>query len=276
MINDNDISFNTVVLIPHYNNLKGLKTSITSVWHPKAIKILVVDDGSDSDQKPDIEELRKLAASNVSIDVFNLQANRGICIALNLGLEYILAHYDNKYIARLDCGDYSVRNRFLIQEDYLKDNNKIALVGSWVKFIGAEGQGLFKITPPLNHKKILRYMPVRCNFIHPTVMYRTSVLHEIGYYPAHYSAAEDYAFFYEIAKKYQTANIGKCLTYVFQDPNGISQQQRFIQNKSKLKVILKYSKLNVYSVYGVFFNIALRFFPSKIVQKTKKIIYSYQ
>ena len=276
MINDNEISFSTVVLIPHYNNLKGLKTSITSVWHPKGIKILVVDDGSEDNQKPDTEELRKLAAYNVSVDVFYLKANRGICIALNLGLEYILNHYKNKYIARLDCGDYSVRNRFLIQEEYLKDNPRIALVGSWVKFIGTEGQGLFRITPPLHHKKILRYMPVRCNFIHPTVMYRTSVLNEIGYYPSDYSAAEDYAFFYEIAKKYQTANIGKCLTYVFQDPNGISQQNRFIQNKSKLKVILNYSKLNIYSVYGVFFTIALRYFPTRLVQRTKKIIYSYQ
>lgn len=264
--------YDTVLIIPHYNNLEGLAATLLSVSHKKRLHVLILDDGSDDDQKPLLGNLRHFLNSNISVEIYFSKENRGIAEVLNLGLKYILEKYDFKYVARIDCGDTCVANRFSVQEDFLKNNPNIDLVGSWVKFNSPEGEELFAVRPPSKHRKIKRLMPIRCNFIHPSVMYTRAAIEKIGLYPTNYEAAEDYAYFYDISKKLETANIPKYLTTVEYNASGISLQNRNQQNKSKLKVILSYSSLNLYSIYGVAYNLALSMVPLKLVFKTKKLI----
>ena len=145
---------NTVVLIPHYNNLDCLVRTLQSICHTKGIDVLVVDDGSDKSMLPDFSTLQKELNENVSLEVLKVGKNKGITKALNIGLDHILKNKKHQFIARIDCGDVCVSNRFEIQEDFLFKNEGIALVGSWVKWIDNKGKVVFCKKPPLKHQEI--------------------------------------------------------------------------------------------------------------------------
>lgn len=272
--NNDSPNSNTIVLVPHYNNVQGLMNSLRSIKHSNSIDVLVVDDGSDNNQLPNIPEINNILNKNVNVKIIEISLNGGITNALNVGLDYILKKKTHRFVARLDCGDVCVANRFSIQEKFLLNNNSIDIVGSWVKWVDNKSKkDIFCYKPPTNHKKIRRMMAVRCNIIHPSVMYRLSVVEALGKYPLNFEAAEDYAYFFNMANRSQTANIAKFLTKVEYNPKGISYAKRKEQNKSKLKIVLKYGKFNFHTVYGIAYNIGLMAVPSKIVLKMKKQLF---
>lgn len=260
----------TVVLIPHYNNMPGLKKTLSSICHKTGIDVLVIDDGSNLKNKPDAQSINKLVNENICVDFIYLDKNKGITNALNVGLNYISKHGDHEFVARLDCGDTCVANRFKIQEDFLISNPDHSLVGSWVKWVCNEtGDEVFNFKPPTEHKKIKKKMSIRCNLIHPSVMYRLATVKELGKYPSNYTAAEDYAYFFKIAKHSKVANIPKYLTSTEHNIKGISITDKKNQNKSKLKIVMKYGKRDFYLLYGIAYNIILMNLPVKWVQKIK-------
>ncbi len=261
-----------LVLIPHYNNPSGLYTSIMSIHHKEAIDVLVIDDGSSDENIPDLEVLKKIANKNVNIYMERLEENQGITYALNYGLSLFIKDPKYKYIARLDCGDVCVRNRFSVQQDFLVNNENVSLLGSWVKFKNPQNRDLFSYKPPVEHKKIQKKMSIRCNFIHPSVMMKRNVVEEMGFYPEGYEAAEDYAYFFKISRNFETANINKFLTQVTVDPNGISRVKRTIQNKNKIRIIKENSPKNLHFFYGMIFNYGLLITPRGFVSRMKQLI----
>lgn len=265
----------TVILIPHFNNVKGLEKSVESINHSKGIDILIIDDGSSSSEIPDLLKLQKISSKNTNVSLFLSKKNQGISSALNQGLDIILESNRYEFIARLDCGDTCVANRFYLQERYFDNNSSTMLVGSWAKWIDQNSNNeVFKFRPAVNHKKIKRMMSVRCNFIHPTVMFRTSVVKELGKYPNQYADAEDYAYFFNISKNYKTANIPKYLTNVDYNMDGISVKNRKSQNRSKIKIISEFGKKDIYQLYGFFYNFTLLVVPAKLVFLLKKKVFS--
>lgn len=264
---------NTVILIPHYNNFLGLKKTIKSIYHPKGIRIIIIDDGSNKESTHKISDINEYVNQNVYVTIIYLEKNSGISEVLNIGLKEALKDPSCKYIARIDCGDTSVKNRFLLQEIFLNTNVDIDLVGSWVKFINIKNEYLYSLRPPLLHKSIRKSMSIRCSFIHPSVMFRRIVVEKLGIYPCNYRAAEDYAFFYNIVKEARTANIPGFLTFVEMNENGISSKNRFVQNISKLRIINRYSPKNFYYFLGMIYNLGLICIPRSFVFNAKRMIF---
>ena len=212
----------TIVLIPHFNNLSGLQATLKSITHPVALAVLVVDDGSATDQLPQLDHLSKYCGENIQLIIQYNNVNLGITKTLNKGLEYIEKNCFYDYVARIDCGDIATNDRFHIQQNYLEVNPKTDLIGSWCKwFDSITKQVVFSYSPPTDHESISKNMSIRCNFIHPTVMFRFDVIKLVGKYPESFPAAEDYAFFFQITKKLKTANIPEYLTTVEFNPKGI-------------------------------------------------------
>jgi len=236
------------------------------------MQILVVDDGSNTVSRPEYSELQPFLNKNIELDILYLPSNQGITKALNAGLDYILSSaIPYSFIARLDCGDLAVGNRFFLQENFLAENQSIDLVGSWVKFNNEANEYLFSVTPPITHKSIRKKMSIRCSFIHPSVMYRRSMVENLGMYPE-YEAAEDYAYFFDAVRKTRTANIPGFLTVVEMNKGGISSKKRFTQNMNKLRIINRFSKRNIYFFMGVAYNVGLICMPGKLVNRTKRLL----
>jgi glycosyltransferase involved in cell wall biosynthesis len=254
-----------IVLISHYNNPEGLKKSLESI-EKQGVETLVVDDGSSS--KPYDEDLKRDSVKYI----FN-NTNLGLENSLNIGLDYILKNTTHKYVARLDCGDIALTNRFALQKEYLEKNPDVHLIGSHVSFIDNSGLYLYTYKVPLEHDDIRKKMFIKNSFIHPAVMFRVDVIRKIGHYPLNFKYAEDYALFFNIVKNYKTANINKVLTVCTLDKNGISNTYRRPQMRSKFRVLKQNKRFSVFYFYGLIRNAILYFIPNSMNLNLKSLYF---
>lgn len=264
MIND------IVVLIPHYNNPEGLQRSLASIAFPSPIDVLIVDDGSRT--KPDERRLRQLFRNELRLTFLYNEVNEGIEVTLNNGLRYIQSQMQCQYIARLDCGDTCSPTRFMKQKQHLDVHPDVYLIGSWVDFVDEQGKKVYTYKAPAEHQGIIRNMYLKCSFIHPSVMFRAAALDEIGLYPTHYKAAEDYAFFFRFVRKFNTYIIPEVLTFCEVNDKGISYTKRRTQLKSKIRILLDNKTASPFFLLGLARNFVLRALPYSIVAKAKAIL----
>ncbi len=257
-----------VVLIPHYNNPEGLKKSIASIDSSEKVDILVVDDGSSMEIN---EEAVRNTFKGEGIVLFEyLKKNEGIQTALNTGLHRIRKQ-DYMFVARLDCGDVNLKNRFHIQEKFLIENKDVGIVGSHVIFFKEE-KTLFKLKLPLLSKKIKQKMYENAMLIHPSIMFRTAILTKIGLYPTKYKHAEDLAFFFKAMKKFELSNIDDYLVACEFNTNGLSVKNRKKQLNSRLQLIIDNFYFGYYPIKGLLKGFILYLIPVKIITKVKRII----
>ena len=258
-----------IVLIPHYNNYGGLIKSLCSIEEKIPVDVLIVDDGSDC--PPKTARLSKHFSSG-KIILEHLPENRGIEHALNAGLSFIFKNnYD--FIARLDCGDLCVKGRFEKQANYFKNDKDIGLIGSWVKFVNGSGSSFFHYKTPTGYASLRKKMYINCMFIHPSVMMRTTMLRQTGYYAYNYKAAEDYDLFFRMLKNFKCINLPEYLVFCEISKQGISRTKRNLQLKSRVRIILKNFHFGFYPIYGLLRNVFIFLIPVGIIDIFKKHFY---
>ncbi|WP_434037254.1 glycosyltransferase [Formosa sp. 4Alg 33] len=258
-----------IVLIPHYNNIDGLKTSLASIREDFNVDVLVVDDGSKI--VPRLEELN-LCFSKGQLYLEVLTKNMGIEHALNHGLNKI-KKLNYQFIGRLDSGDICHINRFKIQLDYLLKNPEIKLLGTQLNYISPQNEILYKSNLPTSYEKLKKTFYINCEIIHPTVIFNAEVIDSVGLYPTNYKAAEDYGFFFKILKVFKSENLDIVLLDKIVDDNAISVLNRRVQIKSKIKIIKDNFYLGILPVYGIFRNIISLCIPYKVLLSIKKILF---
>lgn len=252
------------LLIPVYNDQKGLEFSLSTLPTEIPLGVVVVDDGS----QPPIT-MPELPFPHQGY-LLRLEQNQGIEHALNHGLEWILTR-GYEYVARLDAGDIALPGRFLAQLRFLEEHPDYALVGGQVRFVDGEGREVFRERFPETHEEIRRAMHARNCFIHPAVMLRTSVLRAVGLYSEHFKAVEDYELFFRIAKSYKTANLDYVVVEVYWNPKGISLTKRRKQVWNRLRVMMRFFELRrKESWLGLLKNLLLLVIPVPWVQALKR------
>jgi hypothetical protein len=260
-----------IVLIPHYNSVSDLLLSIKSINESFSVDLLIVDDGSKK-HIPNLNTLEK-NYSNGRVFLEILPENMGIEYALNKGLE-LIENMQYEYIGRLDCGDTCVKNRFKKQVSYLDKNNNTYLLGTWANITNKSYEKLYVLKHPTRYDQIKRKMFTNSMFVHPSVVFRSSLLNEVGYYPTKYKAAEDYAYFFEIIKKYKSENLGEPLLNYVLDEKSISTTKRKLQVKSRIRIIIKNFEFGFYPVYGLLRNIMLYFISRETSSYIKRLLRS--
>lgn len=257
-----------ILLLPHYNNLDGLKRSIKSVnFEYELVDLLIIDDGSNVIL--DKSELEALYRGKLFV-LLNKE-NRGIEHVLNDGIEFAI---DNsyKYIARLDCGDIVLNDRFNKQYKFLERNSDIDIIGSHVECVDTDGNYLYKLRMPLDNQTIKKKMFLNAMLIHPTIFFRTSVVLEEGGYPIEYKSAEDYAFFFKLLKKYNFANLNEYLVQIEINDKGISSVNRKRQVKNRIRLIKENFYFGFYPLYGLIRSYILLYMPQEIILKIKQYV----
>ena len=260
-----------ILIIPHYNNPKGLEKSIASIGASELLDVIIIDDGSVSEK---INESLILQNKKFKGDIIfkYCSVNRGVEYVLNEGIDYALEK-NYKYISRLDCGDLCDENRFKIQEDFLNKNTHIGIVGSQVNALDEKGNFLYEITLPTEERKVRNGMLIGAMFIHPTIMFRANIVEKVGKYPTHYKAAEDFAFFTNILKYYDGANIDKVLVSIELNSKGISLKNRKTQALSRINILKDNYQFGIRSTYGIFRSYILYYTPYSLIHLLKKILY---
>lgn len=257
------------LLIPHYNNPEGLINSLESIDSTEKIDVFIIDDGS---IKNKINEKLIKNSFNAKGEIYfhYLNRNQGIENALNQGLKLILLNKQYKYVARLDCGDLCIGQRFEIQKEFMENNPDIKLLGSNAIAVDTNYNFLYNTFFPEKHKNIQKKMYLNAMFLHPTVMISTDIIPKIGLYPTNYKAAEDYAYFFKIVKNFKTANIQEFLIKYEITHDGISISKRKIQVKNRMRIIIKYFYFGFWPIYGLIRNFILLIIPYSIILKIKK------
>jgi hypothetical protein len=101
-------------------------------------------------------------------------------------------------------------------------------------------------------------------FVNPTVLFKTSVLQTVPEYPVKYKdAAQDYAFFFKVIKRFECANMPEVLLDYIIDKNSISTKKRKLQVKNRINIIIENFKFGVYPIYGLIRSVILYFFSRK-------------
>ena len=256
------------VLIPHYNDIDALIKSIKSIDEVIEVDVFVIDDGSTV--KP--QKINFEFYTYGKLFFYGYNTNKGIEHALNFGLKKI-EDQGYKFIARLDCADTCVKNRFTKQVSFLKKNKNLSLIGTWVRLVDEKGELIYTLEFPLKHDKIKKNSYLNAMFIHPTICFKSSILKNIGYYPTDYPAAEDYAFFFKVMEKYETANYPDYLVNVEVNSYGISSVKRRMQVKSRINVIIDNFYFGLYPLYGLIRNILLLFASRNLTTYLKKLLH---
>lgn len=256
-----------VCLIPHYNNPQGLAKSLASIGHDEQCDVLVVDDGS---VKQPLDEAAARAAfcAHGELHFLRLPQNRGIEHALNAGLAWIAEH-GYELIARLDCGDENLPDRFARQTAFLENHPEIALLGGAASFVDQTGTEQFVLRHPAGHVEICRALKNNSAFIHPTVVMRRSAVDAAGGYPLDARAAEDYALFWSLAERFQVANLPDVLIRYELDPGGISLGKRQQQLRSRLAVQQRHNDSSLAAWIGMLRTRAMLWLPYGLVFRLK-------
>ena len=190
------------VVIPAFNAAATVESAVGSIQSQteRAIRIIVVNDGSVDDTKAIVE---RMAAADDRIVLLE-QPNGGIVDALNLGLGAAAA----EFIARHDADDLAVPDRFAKQRAYLAANpDCVAVSGAvWHMDDRARPLGNAYCMPPPELADVERIPQLEPYLSHPFLMMRRSAADRVGGY-RHVFHAEDTDLYWRLQESGRLHNM---------------------------------------------------------------------
>ena len=190
------------VLMAVYNSETYLRPAIDSILAQSYsdFEFLIVDDGS-SDASVSICR----SYTDRRMRVIALPANGGLARALNAGL----AETRTELVARFDPDDVATPSRLGRQRDVMLAQPELALLGSQAVAMTPDGHETGTVRRSLEAVSI-RWSSLFANpFVHPTVMFRTSVVRaELGGFRSEYDPfAQDYELWSRLMERHAVANL---------------------------------------------------------------------
>lgn len=189
------------IVIPIYkiDDINWFRECIQSIDNQtfKDFEVIIIDDGSPQESvKSFLIEL----SVRPNFKIVNLPENLGIGPALNEGIK--IAKSD--LIVRMDADDIMVPTRLEKQYKYMIENPEVDLLGAGIQYISKDSSGNWIITqqgaihPENITKEIAKSSFWYIN--HPTVIYRKSVIDELGGYNDLKGLPEDYELWTRMVK----------------------------------------------------------------------------
>jgi glycosyltransferase involved in cell wall biosynthesis len=220
------------VLISVYNSEKYIEECIKSVLAQsfKDFELIIVNDGS-TDSTLDI--LKNFNDSRIKI--FS-KTNSGLIDSLNFGISLCQC----ELIARLDSDDVCVADRFEIQLNNFGVNDVI--VGSNAFLINEKSIIYGKTNFPITNVRILESLKRLDNcIIHPSVIFKKSILLKAGGFCPEAIHAEDFDLWLRMAFYGEIKILKKPLIYLRKHSGNISRLNTRVQLISSYRSLVKYS-----------------------------------
>ncbi|MDA3949267.1 MAG: glycosyltransferase [Spirochaeta sp.] len=175
------------VVIPVRNMETTVKQAAESILQQtyRRIHLIVVDDGS-TDSTPDILERIRTGAPG-AVTVLTTGAH-GLVPALNAGIAAIAtAAPTARYIARMDADDVSAPQRLERQVDFLETHHDIGVCGTQATMPDTGSNAGYRrytawVNARIHPRQIRRARFIESPLIHPTVMFRRTLIDRFGGY----------------------------------------------------------------------------------------------
>lgn len=190
-------AFSVLMSVYARENPQWLRQSLSSILSDQTVKpaqVVLVADG------PLHDELEQVIADFQQhygdiLDVCRLDSNRGLGHALCEGL----LHCKFDWVARMDADDIALPQRFSRQLDFITHNPQVDIVGSYAEDMDATGAAIGVRKVPVGAAQIHQLMWT-CPLIHPSVMYKKSVVLTAGSYSKTLKRRQDYDLWFRCAK----------------------------------------------------------------------------
>ncbi len=243
-------NFNNLVSvgIPFYHKTKvdEFNTAVKSILNQtlKPDVIYLVQDGPVGGVMTDF--LDQLSLSEPSIQLIRIE-KKGTAASLNASIN----RCSTKYYARMDADDISFPNRLYKQIQYLEENPKVDIIGSWAIEFEDEAKidnGFIKKLPS-DYNKLKELFHYRNPLIHPTVVFRKSVFDQIGFYNETYFTDQDLELWSRVLKR-------KILITNLQEPLLYFRTKNVIKRRSSIPAVIRQIKARYsYNTWSVKLNI---------------------
>lgn len=189
------------VILPVYNGERTLADSIDSILNQefKDLELIIINDGS-SDKSLEICERYK---NDTRVRIIN-QVNHGLAKTLNIGIRLSRG----EIIARQDQDDISLPGRIYKQIQFIDQNPRVVLVGTWSK-VYSEGQDTGRRHHhPLSDRELRHFLYFDNPFVHSSVVFkRENFLQAGGYISMSDHQPEDYDLWTRISETGEIANL---------------------------------------------------------------------
>ena len=177
------------VIMGVYNGERFLHEAIDSVLNQTYgnFEFIICDDCSEDRS---VEILREYAERDSRIVLLQNDHNLGLAATLNKCLSIARA----ELIARMDCDDRSLPDRFARQMEWMRRNPQICALGSGVEYIDDNGCVFGRSDIREDCVYVLEDTVKRSVLVHPSVMMRKVAVAEVGFYTVNEltTRAEDY------------------------------------------------------------------------------------
>lgn len=264
------------VLMPVWSQekLPFLEKSIQSMLNQTLIPyefVFVFDEAISHEMDSLIKSLILPHAKIQYVEAYHLQGC-GLGALLNLGVQKCSC----PFIARMDSDDISSPNRCEKEFHILNSLPTLAVVGAFLTEFREDphlSESLRKV--PEQGIQLEHFAKFRNPMNHPTVMFRKSIVLEVGNYNPSFSHCEDYELWYRIIKSgYSIYNIQESLLH-FRTGNTFltrRSQTKNIKSYVKLKKIMKSD--GYIKFYEYYLSISIQFIFMFAPKSIKKIIYN--
>lgn len=186
----------SVVMSVYKEPIEWLQLAINSVLNQTLADFEFIIVCDNPDYKEGITLLEEYANIDNRIRLIFNQENIGLTKSLNKGL----AMAQGEYIARMDADDISVKNRFEIEVDYLKNHPEVDVCGSKKRAFGNVNIFTKKVNTelPLSNDDIkVSMFFVNC-MVHPSVMMKRIICGKEVSYNEDYRISQDYILWHEL------------------------------------------------------------------------------
>lgn len=252
------------VVLPAYNAELYLKEAIDSVLAQTFtdFELIILNDGS-----MDKTEEIILSYQDSRIVYVKNEKNLGLIGTLNKGM----ALAKGKYIARMDADDICFPERFSKQVTFLEKNEEYVVCGTSAYRFHDDISDRQAFNPPLTDANIRVRLLFNSSFIHPSVMFRASVIRANNLsFNQNFKYAEDYYFWIDLLKCGKGFNLKEKLLYY--RVVGTSQTAVGNSNVEERKQILGNIHKRYFSDLDIFINddeIKLNFYLTNTVRMNK-------
>ena len=204
-----------------YNGERYLRPAVESILAQTFadFEFVIIDDGS-TDASPSI--LRQYADRDPRV-VVTVRAHKGVPATLNEAF----AMSRGKYIARMDCDDVALPERFARQVALLDADPAVACTGGSFQLIDGRGRLLTTLNPPADdaaiQAKLLRGHTAIC---HSCAMIRRMAMERVGGYDTRFTTAQDLDLWLRLGEVGTLANLAETVLQFRLHESSVSETKR--------------------------------------------------